>query len=84
MGIFEVFADTVVLCTVTLVTLHASIENARSQYEAMRIQAAVLVESNAMLDDRINDLGSVDSVILIAMEELGLVLPDTTIFDQGN
>ena len=75
---------TVIVSTITLVALRASIDNARSQYEAMRIQAAVLVESNAMLLERIDDLGSVDSVILIAMEELGLILPDSTIFNPQN
>lgn len=72
---------TVVLSTITLVALRAGIENQRSQYEAMRLQAAMLVESNAMLHERLGDMDSVDSVILIAMEELGLVLPDSTIFD---
>lgn len=72
----------VVLSTITLVILHARIDDAKSQYEDMRAHAAVLVERNAMLAERMKDLGSVDSVIQIAMEELGLVLPDTTIFDM--
>lgn len=71
----------VVLSTAALVALHANIDDASSQYEAMRMQAAALVENNETLDIRISDMGSVESVIQIAMEELGLVLPDTTIFD---
>ena len=71
----------VVLSTITLVTLRVSIDNAHDQYERMRMQAAVLEERNAMLTKNLEELGSVDSVIRIAMEELGLVLPDTTFFD---
>lgn len=71
----------IVLCTVALVTLHSNIDNARSQYEAMRLQAAALVEDNELLDIRISNFGSIESVIQIAMEELGLVLPDHIIFD---
>lgn len=74
----------VVLSTITLVALHANINNARSQYEAMRIQAAVLVETNAMLHERIDGMGTVDSVIQIAEEEWGLVLPGTTILKPKN
>lgn len=71
----------VLLCTVALVTLHASIQQSRSQYEAMRQQAAALEENNQNMVYQIDDMGSLESVIRIAMERLGLVLPDTTIFD---
>ena len=74
----------VVLCTVVLVTLHASIEQSRNQYEAMRQQAAVLEEDNQTILQQIDDIGSLESVIRIAMEKLGLVLPDTTIFETGD
>lgn len=71
----------VLLCTVALVTLHATIEQSRNQYEAMRQQAATLEETNQNILHQIDDMGSLESVIRIAMERLGLVLPDTTIFD---
>lgn len=75
---------TIVLSTIVLVALHASIEQSQSQYEAMRQQAAALEENNQDLVHRIDDMGSLDSVIQIAMERLNLVLPDTTIFEPGN
>ncbi len=72
---------TVLLCTVALVTLHAVNEHNRNQYEAMRQQAAALEENNQTIVENIDDMGSLESVIRIAMEKLGLVLPDTTLFD---
>ena len=75
---------TVLICTVALVTLHASIEQSRSQYEAMRQHAGMLEENNDSLIQQIDNIGTLDSIIQIAMERLGLVLPDTTIFESGN
>ena len=72
---------TVLLCTVALVTLHAINEQNRNQYEAMWQQAAALEEDNQSIMQQIDDMGSLESVIRIAMERLGLVLPDTTLFD---
>lgn len=74
----------VLLCTVALVTLHAINEQNRSQYEAMRQQAAALEENNQTMMQQIDEMGSLESVIRIAMEKLGLVLPDTTLFDTDN
>lgn len=74
----------VIACTVALVALRASIESSRSQYEAMRLQAAALEENNNMLSDRISDLGSVESAIQIAMEKLGLMFPDSIVFNPDN
>lgn len=74
----------IVLSTAALVVLSATKKQANDRYNAMRMQAAILQESNEALDIRIDDMGSIESIIQIAMEELGLVLPDTTIFDPVN
>ena len=74
----------VVLSTIALVTLHGSIEENRSQYEAMRIQAAILESRNEHLSFCIKNVGTVDGIERIAMEELGLVYPDTIIFTPDN
>lgn len=73
----------VLLSTVALVMLYATIEQSHNQYEAMRQQAAMLEENNHSLVERIDNMGSLESIIRIAMERLGLVLPDTTIFDPA-
>lgn len=75
---------TVALSTVALITLRASIDASDAQYDALRQQAAALEESNEDMEGRISILGSVESAIQIAMEKLGLVLPDTVVFEPGN
>lgn len=74
----------VVLSTVALITLRASIENSRGSYEAMRQYAMTLEGDNQDLDQRIQELGSIESALRIAMEELGLVLPDSVVITPGN
>jgi cell division protein FtsB len=74
----------ILLSTVALVTLHATIENSRQEYESMRQEAGMLEENNQGLADRIDEMGTLESIIQIAMERLGLVLPGTTIFGSGN
>ena len=71
----------IVLSTIALVTLHATIQQTRQEYEQLRQEAGVLEENNEGLLERIENLGSLESIIQIAMEKLGLVMPDTTIFD---
>ncbi len=74
----------VVLSTVAVVALNASIARAQQDYEAMRQQAAALVAENNRLSERIASLGSEESAIRIAMEQLGLVEPDTVVVTPGN
>ena len=74
----------VVVSTVALVTLHAGIEESRNRYETMRQEAMTLEGDNQELDQRIDALGSIESFLRIALEELGLVLPDTIVMTPGN
>lgn len=74
----------VALSAVTLITLRASIDASNAQYEDLRQQAAVLEADNDQLSHNISILGTLESAIQIAMEKLGLVLPDTVVFDPGN
>ena len=74
----------VVLSTVALVALRANIEEGKSRYEAMRQYAITVEGDNQDLDQRIKELGSLESALRIAMEELGLVLPDSIIVTPGN
>ena len=73
-----------VLSTVTLATLHGVLRETREQTEELRQQAAQLEQENAQLDEKIDALGSVDSVKDIAQEQLGLVDPDTVIIEPEN
>lgn len=69
-----------IFATVAVVTLQGSLEESRNQYEKMRQQAAELEAENEELASDIDKLGSVESAIEIAEEELGLVDPDTVVF----
>lgn len=69
-----------ILATAATVYLHNSLENSQNRYEAMRLQAAALEAANEELKSDIAILGSVESTIKIAEEELGLVCPDTIVF----
>ena len=51
----------------------------RSQVEELRQEAAALEQENRELQEKIDALGSVQSVQDIAQEELGLVNPDTVL-----
>lgn len=74
----------ILLSTIALVTLHATIEQSRSQYEAMREHAGMLEEKNESIMQQIDEMDTLETIIQIAMERLGLVLPGTTIFETGN
>lgn len=75
-----VVAVTIVLCTASLVTLRLSMTSIENKTEDLRTQAAELEQDNRVLEQKIQDLGSVQSVQDIAREELGLVDPDTVVF----
>ena len=68
-----------VLFLSAMVLMHTSIQDAQVQAEALRTQAAQLEQENALLEERIDLLGTIDSVAVIAQEELGLVDPDSVI-----
>ena len=58
--------------------------NILERTEQLREEAAGLESENAELEDKIADYGSVQSIIDIAQEELGLVDPDTVILDPNS
>ncbi len=75
---------TVILSTVTLLTLGAIIRDTNDNTEALRQQAGQLLPENEKLQDKIDNLGTVDSVKQIATEEGGLVDPGTVFFTPEN
>ena len=68
-----VVAVAVVLCMTTLIALQLSTDALENRTEDLRQQAGMLEESNRELEEKIDELGSVKSVVEIAEEELGLV-----------
>lgn len=74
----------IVLSTVALITIHSAISSNEKRLESNRSQAIGLEQENSDLERKKNELGSKDSVIEIAEEELGLVDKDTVILDINN
>lgn len=74
------FLAAVVLSLVALVALYGAIDHLKDQYRDLRQEALELESNNNQLHEQIEDLGSLDSIIRIAMEELGLTFPDSVIF----
>lgn len=67
----------IVFSMVALVALNWVRSSIQKQTEAMQAEAAAVEDRNEVLKERMEDMGSVDSVQEIAKEELGLVSPDT-------
>ena len=66
---------------VALVALRWVHSGILTQIDALKDEAAGLEYANEVLDQKTEELGSVQSIQDIAKEELGLVDPDTTIID---
>ena len=64
-----------------MLTLKSTMGKTKAETEALRIQAAELERENGKLRQYIEELGTVQGIVRIAQEELGLVEPDSIIFD---
>ena len=69
------------VCIALLVTLSIMTTQAKERAQALKEQAAALEQQNAALEQHIDDLNTLEGIENIAKEELGLVDPDTVIFD---
>ncbi|MBE6980040.1 MAG: hypothetical protein E7431_06650 [Ruminococcaceae bacterium] len=74
-----IVAVAVVLCMTTLIALHLSTDALKERTEDLRQKAGMLEEENRELEEKIDELGSVKSVVEIAEEELGLVQPNAVV-----
>lgn len=72
----------IVLCTVTLLALRGMILQTKQQADSLRATAAWYEQENAELEENIAMLGTEKSIRRIATEELGLVDPDATFFQN--
>lgn len=72
---------TIVLSTVALITMRLSQNDLEAETEKMRQEAAQLLIDNEELEEKIDDVGSVQSVQQIAQDELDMVYPDTEFFE---
>ncbi len=79
-----VVAAAIVLSSVTLVTLRLAHWEAEDKLAELRQQIAAQEQRNDDLRHDIDELGTTDSVREIALEELGLVDPDTIIIEDAH
>lgn len=73
----------IVLSTAALVVLRSAHLEEQAKADALRAEAAALEQDNLELLENIGELGTLQSVRRIAVEELGLADPDTIIFVPG-
>ena len=71
----------ILLAMVALITLRLAIYQLDIRTADLKDKAAALEQENRDLRENIGILGSVQSIIQIAMDELGLVNPDTIILE---
>ena len=77
-----VVTSAIVVCTVTLIALHITLWNAKNELGELNQQAAEVQRQNQLLTEKVEGLGSVDSYLQIAAQELGLIDPDTIIIES--
>ena len=70
----------IVLSVVALLALYGTIAQIRNQQELLRQEAMELESGNEQLVEKIEGLGSWESALRIALEELGFEFPDSVIF----
>jgi len=63
-----------------LAALHLSMMSLKNRTEDLRDQAAHLEGENAQLQEDIDQVGSIQSIVEIAEKELGLVQPDAVFY----
>jgi len=69
----------VVLSIAALLTLGSAISANRENAEAYRKQAIELEQENSRLEQYIEELGTIQGVVRIALEKLGLMEPDSIV-----
>ena len=70
----------IVLATAALLTIHFYINQNNQTLQQLRSEAARLEQSTQDYEERIEEIGTVQSILQIAKEELGLVEPNSKIF----
>ena len=74
----------IVLSSLTLISLRVGHWEAKEKLAQLQERCAVLEQQNQELREDIDRLGTVVSIRDIAMEELGLVDPDTIIIENAD
>lgn len=73
----------IVFCMLSLIGLRIATADLKNRTESLTDEAAALSSANDELEGKIADKGTLQSVIDIAREILGLVEPGTVIIETG-
>ena len=71
----------IALSTVVLITMRLNTWQAEEKIHELQQRAAILQMENEKLQQKLDQLDTVEGIRTIAAEELGLVDPETIIFD---
>lgn len=74
----------ILLSIVALLTIRSALLDEQEAREAFRTQAAALEAENNRLEQNISQLGTIESIMQIATQQLGLVDPDTEFYTPSN
>ena len=78
-----VVAATLVLATVALLAIRGSVLEHQKHTEQLRKEAAALEAQNQQLQEDMGLQNTIEGILKIAREKLGLVDPDTVIFEAS-
>ena len=73
----------IVLCMFVLISLKVSVNQMNQRIQQLQEDATQIGHANSDLEEKIDALGSIQSVIDIAREELGLVEPGSIVYETG-
>ena len=73
----------IVLSMGALTALHLSMNDLKNRTEDLRDQAANLAADNQELDENIAQVDSIQGIVQIAEDELGLVQPDAVFYSEA-
>jgi cell division protein FtsB len=67
---------------VAVLVLGSAIRNYKAQTDALKDQAAQLEQENSQLEDKNDKKGTLEGLLEFAKDFLGLIDPDSVIFDS--
>ena len=74
----------IVVSVISLLALQASTLDAQEQVEAWKAKAQQLEQEKNRLEEKIENLGTLEGIKVIAQDELGLTDPDSIIIEPEN
>ena len=76
-------AVVLVVSIAALVTVHMAADTAREETQALRGEAFALEQQTGKLELYIEEYGTIRGIIRIAQEKLGLIEPDSIVFEPS-